>query len=50
MGVRTGHLLLGTIAEDIGQDGDHAELVHFGGQQGIEGQHPQAEDQLVLYL
>lgn len=44
------HLLLGTIAEDIGQDGDDAELVHLGSQQGIEGQHPQAEDQLVLHL
>lgn len=44
------HLLLGRIVEDVGNDRDHIEFVHLLGQQRIEGQHPQAEDQLVLDL
>lgn len=43
-------LLLDGVAQDVSQDRDGVELVHLLGQQRVEGQHPQAEHQLVLHL
>lgn len=45
-----GDLLLDGIAEDVGEDWDDIELVHLFGEQRIEGEDPQAEDELVLHL
>lgn len=45
-----GNLFFHGIAQDVCQNRYDIELVHLLGQQGIESQHPQAEDELVLHL
>lgn len=46
----TRNLLLDRIAEDISEDNNHIEFVHLLGEQRVEGEHPDAEDELVLHL
>lgn len=45
-----GYFFLDRIAQDVCQDRYDVEFVHLLRQQGVESQHPQAEDELVLNL
>lgn len=46
----SGDLLLNGIAKNISENGDDVELVHFLRQEGIESEHPQTKNQLILHL
>lgn len=46
----SGDLFLNRIAQDVGKNRDHVELVHLLGQERVEREHPQTENELVLHL